>query len=185
MQKNSVVFQNIQNGLNDFYVVARARTKARFAKMPRSHKYLAARALTLLRDVANNPEEYFSPAATDAAWTERGRAYARAHGVATEWAKYNLVKTPADIVVDSVDAAFIEEPALRTQFELFCDGVFDWFYEYADGKSKRLDQVEKNAKKIADGAKRIHTQAEIIRQGKFMYHLTHNKLFQALLFQER
>lgn len=185
MRENDVVFQNIQNGLNDFYVVARARTKARFAKMPRSHKYLAARALTLLRDVANNPEEYFSPAATDAAWTERGRALARAHGVAPEWAKHSLVKTPADIVVDSVDAAFIEEPALRTQFELFCDDAFDWFYEYADGKSKRLDQVEKNAKKIADGAKRIHTQAEIIRQGKFMYHLTHNKLFQALFFQER
>lgn len=185
MRENDVVFQDIKNGLNDFYTVANARTQARLAKMPSSHRRYAESALKLLRDVADNPVEYFSPAATDYAWTQRGRAYAQAHRVATEWAKYNLVKTPADIVVDSVDAAFIEEPALRTQFELFCDDAFDWFYEYADGKSKRLDHVEKNAKKIADGAKRIHTQAEIIRQGKFMYHLTHNKLFQALFFQER
>lgn len=185
MQKDSIVFQDIQNGLNDFYTVARARTKVRFAKMPRSHKYLAARALMRLRDVADNPAEYFSPATTDAAWTERGRARAQAYGGAPEWAKHNLVKTPADMVVDSVDAAFIEEPALRTQFELFCDDAFDWFYEYADGNPKQSAQAEKNAKKIADGVKRIHTQAEIIRQGKFMYYLTHNKLFQALLFQER
>ena len=174
------IFDAIAGGLQAFYVVARKKTQEKWKKMPRMNKYAAARALVVMRDVAKNPDKYFSRESTEAAWKLRASEYAAQKAVANGWAYY-FVDTPVDVVASKADAAFIEEPGLSSHFYGFCDAVKQWYYKATSSDLVQQAGAQQFAEDIVKRAREIRKQADIAEDGRVMYWLMNSKFKNILL----
>lgn len=178
--KKEDIFDAIEGGFGAFYTVARKKTQEKWKKMPRIHKYAAARALVTLRDISKNPERYFSPESTAAAWKLRAAEYAKKNGVAEGWAYY-FIDSPTEIVVDMADAAFIQEPVLNSKFHDFCDVVKQWYCKAASSDLVQQAAVWPVAEEIVKYSREIRKQADIAKDGRVMYWLMHSKFKNMIL----
>ncbi len=182
---NQQVIDSIKDALHAFYEVARGKTKGRFAKLPRMQRYQAARALNVLRDVADCPEKYFSRAATEADWAMRAQEYAGRKSVNPQWAAYYIVQNPAGVVTEKVDAAFIGEGVLCNRFAILCDQILHWYYDSTSKDPRDISRAAMAAKEIFEIGRDIRKQADIMREGQVMYYLKNNKVMSLMKSKSR
>jgi len=158
--------QNLQATIKqcfvDIYDIVRADMKKNFkSDAKRGQKWDFARALVFLGDVAKNPEKYFAPEYTNAAWDKRVDEWIATSSLSEQRIKQygidyvrkvtkgSLAEPPFGIVYHKMESVFQDR-----EFWNFCDKVQDFYYQdffrevYVD-----KEYIKSYAKKIAGWAR--------------------------------
>lgn len=175
MQTNNkeIIVESIKGGLRAFFELAylKAYRGSWYKKLTRSQQLQAGRAMFTLRDVAAEPEKYFSRQCTYDAWRARGQAYAKSHGLAEEWATYYIVPSAADVVNEKVDAAFWNDSQLRARLYNFCMTVQDWYYDTTSTDPRHQSEAIRDGENIVAMSKKIRKENSIAQDGHAVYYI--------------
>lgn len=173
---NKIVMDAIKSGLQSFYELARMQVYrgSWYRKLRRANQLQVGRAIFMLRNVAENPDAYFSRAATQDVWLDMVRTYAKTHGVAEGWARF-IVPSPVAPVRDGIDAAFWENDRMRARLETFCEEVSDWYYKVTATDAKSQSLAVDTARRVVEMSKVINDDFIIARDGYAVLYI--NKFF--------
>ncbi len=150
----------IKNAFADAYTVARFNVMRNFKNKKYGEKKNLVCVLVPLKNVAQNPDEYFAPENTYDAWKQRAREYVANHpeDVRKYGASYVyrlafgcVVKQPYSIVFDEIKIA------------LSCDGLFD-FCEAVQNCYYGQGNDLLNYTTIQDFAHKMSERANIVKQ---------------------
>ena len=159
----------IKQCFEDMYVVARYYAKADFELATKQgRKWDVARSLVFLKDVANNPDKYFSFENTNADWDARVEQHIKQSDVAQQSIKQygidsvravtkgSIVWGPANIVFDKIYPIFT---GMRSAgLYDFCGDVQDFYY------GKHWKNIYVHEEDIKLYAEKMATLAKIAEQ---------------------
>lgn len=161
----------IKECFDDIYSIVRVDMKKNFktdAKYGRTWRY--ARALVVLGDIAKNPDKYFDPKYTNAAWNKRTFDYIEQNPKL----KKNVLEYGVDHVAGVVKGSRVDQPYTivyhKTQslfqdneFWKFCNCVQDFYY--ADMYRTVVDKkfIKSYAQKISGWA-RVANESSVLKQ---------------------
>jgi len=180
---NKAVESAIRRGLHTFFLLAelKLRSGTDFKNMSRAQQLEVGRALFTLRDIAAEPDKYFSREATEGAWTLRIEDYAKTYDV-NPVEGYCFAESPADIVRDTVAVAFWGDYKLRSKFNSFCEYIEYWHYDSTSMLADRYEAAPLEGKKIIAAAKRINNEYGIEKDGRTLHYV--NKFLDNLRFKQ-
>lgn len=155
----------------DIYSIVRADMKKHFKKDAEYHRtWRYARALVVLGDIAKNPDKYFDPKYTNAAWNKRTFEYM----VQNPKIKKNILEYGVDYVAGVVKGSIVDQPYTivyhktnmlfqDSEFWKFCNRVQDFYY--ADVYSTVVDKdfIKSYAQKIS-GWVRVAKERSVLKQ---------------------
>ena len=157
----------IKQCFENIYVIARQDVKKHFKDdKKRGTQWDVARSLVFLRDVAKNPDKYFAPEYTNAAWDARVDEYIKTSGLSdVQIKKYgikyvrsltkgSLVEQPFSVVFNKVYPVFQEKGLYA-----FCEMVQDFYYQ------DFFKNVYVSESGIREYAEQIEKWANVARSG--------------------
>ena len=163
---NAICRQKIEQCFRDLYVIARFYAKKDFkTNENKGAKWDIARSLVALKDIANNPDKYFSFENTNAEWNARVQDYIAKSATAEQSisqygidyvrsvTKGSLVETPGSIVFNKINPLF-----KALDLWSFCENVQDFYYQ------KRFKQIYVREGEIIDFANKVAESAKVLRQ---------------------
>ena len=152
------VYEAIKSGFSNLNFLVRKDLKKRWRGLEVSQKYNAGRSLVVMRDVAKNPENYFSRAKTQEAWVGRAEKYMFEHDWDSTEMAYYIVQSPQNIVMGNVSNAM--RGNLYGEYARFCDDVQQWEYDRTSPKGAYRCLAEVSAEKIVGNAKEYKKQVD-------------------------
>ena len=140
--KTAEIYIAIRSVIRDFYTrTLRDVVKNRGIDLDAPNNADARTALAYMRDVSENPQKYFSRAATEHNWNLRAIEYTRnkKSPLVDAYGSKHIVDDPADIVYKNVFPCIMDEEIARN-YRDFCKVVMNWEYcrTSADYNEKHL-----------------------------------------------
>lgn len=144
------VYKAIKSVFSHFGDCAHENLAKYWKKLGQQEQYKAGRAQVYLKNLARNPQKYFSRAETGRAWAARIRAYQQHGGFKSENrdAVAFIVGSPKMEVDRNVRSAFVNNPELSGLFSKFTGLVLDWEYSRTLKKKEDREKAQNAAKEI-------------------------------------
>lgn len=161
----------VKQCFENIYTIVRQDAKKHFKSDKKNgEQWNIARSLVFLGGVAKNPDMYFAPEYTNAAWNKRTREYMKKSSLVQQ----DIAKYGVDYVAGVVKGSIVEAPfsivfhksILAFQdvaFYTFCEKVQDFYYQYIEKTYVDERFIQEYAQKIAKWAKIVQTKNCIAR----------------------
>lgn len=125
---NEQILNEIRETLDNFYGAARYCVMHQWRQMTMVQRRGAVGALMLMRDVAQNPGNYFSRNATINDWQLRSIEYIQTENGPKLARIYSMKVRPGDRLASRVGQALDTTLERKFMFSNFCNAIVDWEY---------------------------------------------------------